>query len=164
MADRGKIESSKDDGGRGNPASDPADLKAVAATLSNLPGPVDFAGVLAIADSLPVMIAYLDREQRYLFLNRTLAEWLEQPRPTILGRTMKEVVGEQAYEFRRPMVEAALEGEEQWFIADFDHMTRGKLTVRNPCERKCFTSNDRAPTRMGCRSHAPPLLGAHSWA
>jgi PAS domain S-box-containing protein len=130
MADRGKIESSKDDGGRGNPASDPADLKAVAATLSNLPGPVDFAGVLAIADSLPVMIAYLDREQRYLFLNRTLAEWLEQPRRTILGRTMKEVVGEQAYEFRRPMVEAALDGEEQWFIADFDHLTRGKLTVQ----------------------------------
>lgn len=129
MADRGKIESSKDDAVRGKPA-DAADLSAVAATLSNLPGPVDFAGVLAIADSLPVMIAYLNREQRYLFLNRTLAEWLEQPRRTILGRTMKEVVGEKAYEFRRPMVEAALQGEEQWFIADFEHLTRGKLTVQ----------------------------------
>jgi len=130
MAGRGKIESPKGDAARGNPASDPADLTAVAATLSKLPGPVDFAGVLAIADSLPVMIAYLDRKQRYMFLNRTLAEWLEQPRRTILGRTMKEVVGEQAYEFRRPMVEAALNGEEQWFIADFDHLTRGKLTVQ----------------------------------
>src|SRR5512139_2024395 len=129
MADRGKIESSKDDAARGKPA-DAADLSAVAATLSNLPGPVDFAGVLAIADSLPVMIAYLNQEQRYLFLNRTLAEWLEQPRRTILGRTMKDVVGEKAYEFRRPMVEAALDGEEQWFIADFDHLTRGKLTVQ----------------------------------
>jgi PAS domain S-box-containing protein len=129
MADRGKIESSKDDAVRGKPA-DAADLSAVAATLSNLPGPVDFAGVLAIADSLPVMIAYLNQEQRYLFLNRTLAEWLEQPRRTILGRTMKEVVGEKAYEFRRPMVEAALQGEEQWFIADFEHLTRGKLTVQ----------------------------------
>jgi PAS domain S-box-containing protein len=130
MADRGKIESPKGDVERGNPASEAADLKAVAASLGTLPGPVDFAGVLAIADSLPVMIAYIDRQQRYLFLNRTLAEWLEQPRRTVLGRTMKEVVGEKAYEFRRPMVEAALEGDEQWFIADFDHPTRGKLTVQ----------------------------------
>jgi PAS domain S-box-containing protein len=76
------------------------------------------------------MIAYLDREQRYRFLNRTLAEWLEQPRRTVLGRTMSEVVGEKAYQFRRPMVEAAFGGEEQWFIADFDHATRGKLTVQ----------------------------------
>jgi PAS domain S-box-containing protein len=130
MADRGKIESPKGDAGRGKPGAQVADLKAVAAGLSNLPGPVDFAGVLAIADSLPVMIAYLDRDLRYRFLNRTLADWLEQPRRTILGRTMKEVVGEKAYEFRKPMVEAALEGDEQWFIADFDHLTRGKLTVQ----------------------------------
>ncbi|HEU4497984.1 MAG TPA: PAS domain-containing protein, partial [Sphingomicrobium sp.] len=131
MADRGKIESPNGDARAGKKrGAESADLKAVAAGLSALPGPVDFAGVLAIADSLPVMIAYLNREQRYLFLNRTLAEWLEQPRRTILGRTMREVVGENAYEFRRPMVEAALNGEEQWFIADFDHVTRGKLTVQ----------------------------------
>jgi PAS domain S-box-containing protein len=130
MADRGKIESPKGEAERGKPGAEAADLTAVAASLSNLPGPVDFAGVLAIADSLPVMIAYLDREQRYLFLNRTLADWLEQPRRAVLGRTMKEVLGEQAYEFRRPMIEAALGGDEQWFIADFDHPTRGKLTVQ----------------------------------
>ncbi len=130
MADRGKIESSKDDAERESPASEAADLKAVAAGISNLPGPVDFAGVLAIADSLPVMIAYLDGDLKYRFLNRTLADWLEQPRRSVLGRTMKEVVGEAAYEFRRPMVEAALAGDEQWFIADFDHVTRGKLTVQ----------------------------------
>ena len=130
MADGGKIESPKGDGERERPAVEAADLKAVATGLSNFPGPVDFAGVLAIADSLPVMIAYLDRDLRYRFLNRTLADWLEQPRRSVLGRTMKEVVGEKAYAFRRPMVEAALEGEEQWFIADFDHVTRGKLTVQ----------------------------------
>ena len=77
MADRGKIGSPKGDAKAGKRGPDSADVKAVAASLSALPGPVDFAGVLAIADSLPVMIAYLDREQRYLFLNRTLAEWLE---------------------------------------------------------------------------------------
>ena len=131
MANRGKNDSPNGELGAGMAKTDPAqDVRDVAANLATLPGPVDSSGVLAIADSLPVMIAYLDRDQRYVFLNRTLAEWLEQPRKAILGRTMKEVVGEDAYEFRRPMVEAALAGEEQWFIADFDHATRGKLTVQ----------------------------------
>jgi PAS domain S-box-containing protein len=95
-----------------------------------MPGPVNFTTMLAIADSLPVMIAYLDVNQRYMFLNRTLADWLEQPRKSILGRTMSEVIGKDAYEFRRPMMEAALKGEKQWFIADFNHHSRGKLTVQ----------------------------------
>ena len=129
MADWGEVESPSGDAGT-EPGKDPADLKAVAASLAALPGPVNFAGVLAIADSLPVMIAYLDRGQKYLFLNKTLADWLEQPRKSILGRTMREVLGDKAYEFRQPMVEAALQGEKQWFIADFDHPTRGTLTVQ----------------------------------
>jgi PAS domain S-box-containing protein len=129
MADWGEVESPRGevDAAAGQ---DAADLKAVAASLAALPGPVNFSGVLAIADSLPVMIAYLDRGQRYMFLNRTLADWLEQPRKAILGRTMREVVGKKAYEFRRPMLEAAMQGEKQWFIADFDHPSRGKLTVQ----------------------------------
>ena len=129
MADWGEVESPRGEAGI-DPGQDSADLKAVAAGLASLAGPMDFAGILAIADSLPVMIAYLDRGQRYMFLNRTLADWLEQPRKAILGRTMREVVGEKAYEFRRPLIEAALQGEKQWFIADFDHPTRGMLTVQ----------------------------------
>src|ERR671913_2302927 len=92
MADLGEVESPKGESGV-EPAQDPADLKAVAASLAALPGPVDFSGVLAIADSLPVMIAYLDRGQRYMFVNRTLADWLERPRKAILGRTMEQVLG-----------------------------------------------------------------------
>ena len=131
MADWGEVESPGGEHDTAKPESSAvADIEAVASSLASLPGPVDFPGVLAIADSLPVMIAYLDREQRYMFLNRTLAEWLERPRKEVLGRTMKEVLGEKAYEYRRPMVEAALGGEKQWFIADFDHPTRGTLTVQ----------------------------------
>jgi len=131
MANSGEIESPR---GEPDPVildeSAVADIQAVAATIAAMPGPVNFATMLAIADTLPVMIAYLDVNQRYMFLNRTLADWLEQPRKSILGRTMPEVIGQDAYEFRRPMVEAALQGEEQWFIADFNHPSRGKLTVQ----------------------------------
>jgi len=131
MADWGEVESPEGEQESAKPEEPAvADIQAVAASLATLPGPVDFAGVLAIADSLPVMIAYLDREQRYLFLNRTLAEWLERPRKSVLGRTMSEVLGDKAYKFRKPMLERAFNGEKQWFIADFDHPTRGKLTVQ----------------------------------
>ena len=36
--------------------------------------------MLAIADMLPVMVAYFDRDLRYRFVNKPLADWLELPR------------------------------------------------------------------------------------
>ena len=51
-------------------------------------------GMLALADELPVMIAYFDRDMRYRFLNKALADWLERPRSEILGRTPAELTGE----------------------------------------------------------------------
>ena len=131
MADWGEVESPRGDSDTAKmDDAAVADIQAVAASLATMPGPVNFSGVLAIADSLPVMIAYLDRQERYMFLNRTLADWLEQPRKSILGKTMRQVVGKAAYAYRKPMIDAALGGEQQWFIADFDHPTRGKLTVQ----------------------------------
>ena len=35
-------------------------------------------GLLALADLLPVMTAYVDRDARYRFINKPLAEWLGQ--------------------------------------------------------------------------------------
>ena len=53
----------------------------VASTLPIPAGPVEFSpDVLAIADALPMMIGYLDREERYRFINRALADWFELPR------------------------------------------------------------------------------------
>ena len=93
-------------------------------------GGIDFRRMLAISDALPILIAYLDRDQRYLFLNKALADWFERPRSEILGRTMAEVLGEDAYRIRKPMVAAALAGEQQWFASEFDHQTRGRLAIQ----------------------------------
>jgi PAS domain S-box-containing protein len=87
--------------------------------------------MLAIADALPVLIAYLDTAQRYLFVNKALADWFELPRKQILGRPMREVLGEDAYRARQPLLEAALRGERQWFAAGYDHPTRGQLAVQS---------------------------------
>src|SRR5687767_12880713 len=87
-------------------------------------------GMLAIADVLPVMTAYVDKELRYRFLNKPLADWFERPRSEILGKTLKEVLGKEAFAVREPMLRAALAGERQYFASDFDHPTRGPLAVQ----------------------------------
>ncbi|WP_294003734.1 PAS domain-containing sensor histidine kinase [Sphingomonas sp.] len=115
MAHRGVSESTTD-----KPAGD----------ASPAPAMFDFHGILAIADSLPVMIAYVDRDLVYRFLNRPIADWFERPRAEILGRSVREVMGEANYEIRKETLEAALNGEKQWFAAAFDHPTRGPLATQ----------------------------------
>ncbi|MEO7100747.1 MAG: PAS domain-containing protein, partial [Luteolibacter sp.] len=67
-------------------------------------------GMLGLADELPVMIGYFDRDMRYRFLNKALADWLEMPRSEILGRTPQEITGDEAFREREPVIRAALAG------------------------------------------------------
>ena len=99
-------------------------------TLAGGEGSFDFAAILAIADELPVMIAFLDREQKFRFANKPLAEWLEKPRGELLGRPLAEVLGKEAYATRAPLIEAALAGERKWFAATFPHWSRGELALQ----------------------------------
>ena len=94
------------------------------------PPPPGFAQVLGIADTLPMPIALLDRERRYAFCNRAFADFFERPRAQILGRTVRELLGEDLYRVRRPMLDAAFAGERQWFVADFPHPSRGPLAIQ----------------------------------
>src|SRR3954471_12982546 len=110
-------------GNRGQPQDVPLPTELPAAMFS---GP----GLLTLADLLPVMTAFVDREQRYRFINKPLADWLERPRKELIGRTMSEVVGEKAYADRKPMIQAALKGERQFFAATFEHPTRGLLAAQ----------------------------------
>ena len=86
----------------------PADLALAALKLP--PEMFSPMGLLALADTLPVMTAYVDREQRYRFLNQPLADWFERPRSEILGRTLEEVLGKATYAVRAPMIAAAWPG------------------------------------------------------
>ena len=90
----------------------------------------DFGAILGVADALPVMIGFCDRSLRYRFVNRGLAEWFERPRAAILGKTMRELLGDKAFAYREPMIAAALAGERQWFASEYEHPTRGLLAVQ----------------------------------
>ena len=93
-------------------------------------GSMDFSALVSVADELPVMIGFLDRDQVFRFANKPLAEWLEKPRSEILGHPFAEVIGPQAYRTRAPMIEAALAGERKLFAATFPHWSRGELALQ----------------------------------
>ncbi|MDB5817904.1 MAG: hypothetical protein JWQ11_1544 [Rhizobacter sp.] len=64
-----------------------------------------------VTDNLPVLIAYIDTEQRLRFYNATYEKWFGIDQEVHVGRLMKDVVGLDLYEPRRPMIERALTGE-----------------------------------------------------
>src|SRR6476659_3101507 len=43
-------------------------------------------GMLAVADLLPIMCCYVGRDETVRFVNKPLADYLEQPREALLGR------------------------------------------------------------------------------
>ncbi|MFP2910563.1 ATP-binding protein [Pyxidicoccus sp. 3LFB2] len=68
-----------------------------------------------VADAAPVMLAYVDARERYLFANTAYAAWFNLSREAMLGRTVREVVGDAAYELLRPAVRVALAGQRVHF-------------------------------------------------
>ncbi|HLA64459.1 MAG TPA: PAS domain S-box protein, partial [Rhodothermales bacterium] len=64
-----------------------------------------------ITDAVPALIAYVDREQRYRFVNRSYTEWFGRTPAQVIGRTSMEVLEPEVYENARPAIEAALRGE-----------------------------------------------------
>ena len=65
----------------------------------------------ALADNVPVLIARMDTQRRYIFANRAYEDLLGVPIASVLGRTMVEVFGVDVYETIRPYVDKALAGE-----------------------------------------------------
>ena len=63
-----------------------------------------------ITDGLPVLIAYVDRKQRYLYNNRTHESWFGKSRSAILGLTIADLFAPQDYQKMLPYIETVLSG------------------------------------------------------
>jgi PAS domain S-box-containing protein len=64
-----------------------------------------------ITDALPVCISYVDANRRYRFVNRTYEVWFSCSRDEILGKSVRELLGEAAYQIVEPYINRALEGQ-----------------------------------------------------
>ena len=64
-----------------------------------------------ITDNLPALIAYVDNQQRYQFVNQTYEAWHGIPQSDIIGMPVYDLLGEDLYQQTRPAIEQALSGE-----------------------------------------------------
>ena len=82
----------------------------------------------AIADALPVLISYVDKDQIFRFANKAYETWFERPLSAVLGRPVHEVMSPAMYEARRPYLERALAGESVSYEVDFVRSTGALAT------------------------------------
>jgi PAS domain S-box-containing protein len=64
-----------------------------------------------ITDTVPALIAYIDREERYQFVNRGYADWVGRRKEGVLGRKVRTILGPRVYDAIKPHIDAAFRGE-----------------------------------------------------
>lgn len=64
-----------------------------------------------VVDHLPVLVAYVDAEQRYRFNNMAYEKFFGQKPRDIYGKTMHELLGDTAYHALQPYIDQALSGK-----------------------------------------------------
>ena len=72
-----------------------------------------------IADRVPYLVAFLDGDERFAFVNRACEIRLRRPREHILGATVRELLGAPLYREFAPHLARAFAGEAATFIWDF---------------------------------------------
>ncbi|QXI18015.1 PAS domain S-box protein [Pseudomonas hamedanensis] len=63
-----------------------------------------------IINAMPILISYVDREERFRLNNAAYLDWYGFTPQELYGRTIREVIGEEAYFLRAPYIAEALAG------------------------------------------------------
>ncbi len=63
-----------------------------------------------ITEAMPTMIAHVDSDQRYLFVNQRYSDFVGMSREEIVGKRIQEVMGDDDYDVVREHVETVLSG------------------------------------------------------
>jgi len=89
---------------------------------------------LQVADHVPAMLAYWNRDQVCVFANEAYRAWFGKSRSEVVGSTMQELLGP-LYALNLPYIKGALAGETQVFeraIPQPDGGTRESLATYTP--------------------------------
>ena len=78
-----------------------------------------------MADAVPILIGYLDNQERYRYVNRAYEDWFGVARADIEGRTLTEVLGEAGYARVKDHVARALGGERLTFEGEVPYRGAG---------------------------------------
>jgi len=64
-----------------------------------------------LSDAMPTFIGYVNTEERHEFVNKVYVEWFQIPREQILGKSVRDLIGENSYAEIEPYIRSALAGE-----------------------------------------------------
>lgn len=69
------------------------------------------AELQGVLNQTPFMLVRCSRDLRYRFISEAYARWLDLPRDKVLGATIVETIGSEAFGTMRPYIERVLEGQ-----------------------------------------------------
>lgn len=83
----------------------------------------------SIVDALPTLVAYVDAEHRYQFVNAAYERWFGQPRAELVGKHVEEVLGVEGYRAIRHHIERALAGDTITYEAEVAYRSGGTRLI-----------------------------------
>ncbi len=83
-----------------------------------------------IADSLPVLISYVDCDRYYCFNNRVYEDWFGKSVSEICGSHIREVLGQEAYQQITNEIETVLSGQKITFEMQIPYKNAGLRWVK----------------------------------
>lgn len=92
-----------------SPSPPPPPAESAAELLEHSPN------LSAVLDHMPAMIGYWDRDLRNRFGNTAYEEWFGFTPSSMLGKHIREVIGDKLYGLNKPYLDAVLAGEPQFF-------------------------------------------------
>ncbi|WP_133479482.1 sensor domain-containing protein [Cognatilysobacter segetis] len=78
------------------------------------------ARLRTITDNVPALIAFVDRDLHYRFANAAYRDWFGVDPAALVGRTMRDLVGERVFARIQPNALRVLAGEQIDFDVDYD--------------------------------------------
>lgn len=83
-----------------------------------------------VSDSVPALLSYIDSGCRYRVCNRAYSEWFGLSRENVIGKTMQEVLGDQAWKTLQPHVNEVLSGRPTQFETQAKYKRGGPRWIR----------------------------------
>ncbi|MCF4996405.1 PAS domain S-box protein [Pseudomonas syringae] len=74
-----------------------------------------------IINAMPILISYVDREERFRLNNAAYLDWYGQTPQELYGRSIREVLGDEGYFLRLPYIAEALAGRPCSFSLSVPH-------------------------------------------
>jgi PAS domain S-box-containing protein len=96
------------------PLSEP-DLPAIPESVPDPRAREFFRQLWIAADASVALLSYVDKHERYAFINKSYERWFGLHRSEVVGRTVREVLGEDTYASIRQQIRRALSGERVYF-------------------------------------------------